>query len=99
MIPVVIIVIDEGFDLLSQVSRQKVILQQNAILQGLMPATSLFDMCWDCEEEDSSDMSILEQALSTREEREKYKELLSLKDGITISTFELVNDECSFKDG
>ena len=41
MIPVVIIVIDEGFDLLSQVSRQKVILQQNAILQGLMPAFNL----------------------------------------------------------
>ena len=37
----VIVVIDEGFDVLLQVSWQKVVFQQNAVLQGLVPALNL----------------------------------------------------------
>ena len=66
---------------------------------SMLPATSLFSPCFECEEEDGSDMSILEQALPTKEERKKYKEMVSRKDGVNIQGFEFVNDECRLKDG
>ena len=37
MVALVIIVADEGFDLVFQISWQKVVLQQDAILERLMP--------------------------------------------------------------
>ena len=37
----VIIVLDEGLDLAFEIARQEVIFEQNAVLQGLMPALDL----------------------------------------------------------
>ena len=37
-IALVIVVVDEGFDLSFEVTRQEVVFQQDAALQGLMPA-------------------------------------------------------------
>ncbi len=41
MVAVVIVVIDEGADLAFQITRQEVVLQQDAVLQRLMPALDL----------------------------------------------------------
>lgn len=37
----VVVILDEGFDLLPEVAWQVVVLQQNAVLQGLVPALDL----------------------------------------------------------
>ena len=44
MIPLVIVVVDEGFDLSFKVNGQEVVFQQDAVLQGLMPS---FDLALD----------------------------------------------------
>jgi len=41
MITLMVIVIDEGFDLGFKVTWQKVVFQQDAVLQGLMPPLDL----------------------------------------------------------
>ena len=41
MVAVVVVVIDEGADLAFQITRQEVVLQQDAVLQRLMPALDL----------------------------------------------------------
>ena len=41
MITLVIVMIDEGFDLGFKITGQEVVFQQNAVLQGLMPALDL----------------------------------------------------------
>ena len=41
MVAVVIVVIEEGTDLVFQITRQEVVLQQDAVLQRLMPALDL----------------------------------------------------------
>ena len=46
MIPLVIVVFDEGFDLVSKVRRIEVVLQQNAVLQGLVPPLDLTLGLW-----------------------------------------------------
>ena len=41
MIPLMIVVIDEGFYLMLWVARQEVVFQQNSVFQGLMPTLNL----------------------------------------------------------
>ena len=41
MVAVVIVMIDEGTDLAFQITRQELVLQQDPVLQGLMPAFDL----------------------------------------------------------
>ena len=41
MVPLVIVVLDEGLDLGLEVAGQEVVLEQDAVLQGLMPAFDL----------------------------------------------------------
>jgi len=41
VVTLMIVVIDEGFDLSFEVTGQKVVLQQDAVLQGLMPSFDL----------------------------------------------------------
>ncbi len=41
MVALVIVVVDEGFDLGFEIARQEVVFQQDAVLQGLMPALNL----------------------------------------------------------
>ena len=46
MIPLVIVVIDEGFDLSFEVTRQEVVFQQDAVLQSLMSTLDLALGLW-----------------------------------------------------
>ncbi len=41
MVPLVIVVVDEGRDLSFEIAGQEVVFQQDAILQGLVPALNL----------------------------------------------------------
>ena len=41
MIALVVVVIDEGFDLCFEITGQEVVFQQDAVLQGLMPPLDL----------------------------------------------------------
>ena len=41
MVALVVVMIDEGFDLGFEVTRREVVFQQNAVLQGLMTALDL----------------------------------------------------------
>ena len=41
MVAMVVVVIDEGADLAFQITRQEVVLQQDVVLQRLMPALDL----------------------------------------------------------
>ena len=43
MVTLVVIMFDERLDLVLQVSRQEVVLQQDAVLEGLVPASPLAD--------------------------------------------------------
>ena len=46
MIPLVIVVVDEGFNLSFKITRQEVVFQQDAVLQGLMPSFDLALGLW-----------------------------------------------------
>jgi len=46
MIPLMVIVIDKGFDLSFEITGQEVVFQQNAVLQGLMPPFDLALGLW-----------------------------------------------------
>ena len=41
MVPLMIVVFDEGFDLGFEIARQEVVFEQDAVLQGLMPSLDL----------------------------------------------------------
>ena len=43
MVTLVVVVIDEGFDLCFEIARQEVVFQQDAVLQGLVPS---FNLAW-----------------------------------------------------
>ena len=46
VVPVVVVVFDEGFDLGFEIARQEVVFQQDAVLHGLMPAFNLALRLW-----------------------------------------------------
>ena len=52
MVTLMIVMIDEGFDLSLEIAGQEVVFQQDAVLQGLMPtldfALGLRVICWTC---------------------------------------------------
>ena len=46
VVALVVVMLDEGLDLLFEIAREEVILQQHAVLQGLMPALDLALGLW-----------------------------------------------------
>jgi len=44
----VVVVVDEGFDLRFKIAGQEVVFQQNAVLQGLMPSLDLASVAFVC---------------------------------------------------